>query len=466
VGHIQRRAATFALTLITATAGLVATDAPANAAGTDIGRVGGGVTCLGVMSLLQRTDPAGATFGTDTPARITSWSTSSSTAYGVQSGTRALQVWRTEGGNMWRLVWESAPQSTNFDGVRSYDVADPFAMQPGDRLGIGQTADYNSECASSGYGGAAFNAYFAPTDVGSEYPFGYDYSGYVINAAAHLDPADSTAPVITPHVSPAVPDGANGWYTSSPTVSFDVTDADSAVTDRSTGCDGGTVIADSPVDGTTFTCIATSAGGSDTKTVTIKRDATAPAASFDDTAAGPADGATYTWGTTPDAPTCTATDALSGPEGCTVTGYSAAVGTHTLTATAKDLAGNTSTATRSYTVAPWRTAGFTKPIDMNGVLNTAKNGSTVPVKFQVYAGDIRVIDPAKVAFSAAKVTCSTGTAEDAVEVTATGATSLRYDSTAGQFVYNWATPKTAGACYALTMTTADGTPTKALFKLK
>jgi len=35
-----------------------------------------------------------------------------------------------------------------------------------------------------------------------------------------------------------------------------------------------------------------------------------------------------------------------------------------------------------------------------------------------------------------------------------------------QFIYNWATPQTAGVCYALTMTTADGTPTKALFKLK
>jgi hypothetical protein len=139
-------------------------------------------------------------------------------------------------------------------------------------------------------------------DVGSEYPFYGGYNGYVINAAAHLDPADSSAPVITPHVSPAGPDGANGWYTSSPTVSFDVTDADSAVTDRSTGCDGGTVTADSTADGTTVTCTAISAGGTDTKTVTIKRDATAPAATFDDTAAGVADGATYTWGSTPDAP--------------------------------------------------------------------------------------------------------------------------------------------------------------------
>lgn len=99
---------------------------------------------------------------------------------------------------------------------------------------------------------------------------------------------------------------------------------------------------------------------------------------------------------------------------------------------------------------------------MAGVFNTVKNGSTVPVKFAGCAGDTKVTDTSKVAFSAAKVTCATG----AVEVAATGATSLRYDSTAGQFVYNWATPQTAGACYALTMTTADGTATKALFKLK
>lgn len=136
---------------------------------------------------------------------------------------------------------------------------------------------------------------------------------------------------------------------------------------------------------------------------------------------------------------------------------------HTLvaTATATDKAGNTASSTRTYTVDPWRTDGFAKPIDMGGVFNTVKNGSTVPVKFAVYAGDTKVTDTSKVAFSAAKVTCATGAVEDAVEVTA-GATSLRYDSTAGQFIYNWATPQTAGACYALTMTTADGTATKAL----
>jgi hypothetical protein len=208
------------------------------------------------------------------------------------------------------------------------------------------------------------------------------------------------------------------------------------------------------------------AGNTASATITdIRVDKTAPTATVT-TAGGMADGATYTWGSTPAAPSCTSTDATSGPDGCTVTGYSAAVGTHTLTATAKDKAGNTDTGTLMYTVAPWRTSGFYQPVDMNGVLNTVKNGATVPVKFQVYAGDTQVTDTSKVALSASKVTCATGAAEDAVEVTSTGATALRYDASAGQFAYNWATPKTAGVCYALTMTTADGTATKALFKLK
>jgi hypothetical protein len=273
---------------------------------------------------------------------------------------------------------------------------------------------------------------------------------------------DSTAPVITAHVSPAAPDGANGWYTSSPSVSFDVTDPDSAVTDRSAGCDGGTVSSDT--DGVTYECTATSAGGSDTRRVTIQRDATAPTATFD--SPSPADGVHYAWGSVAAAPTCTATDAVSGPDGCAVTGYSTDTGTHTLVATATDKAGNTGSAGRTYTVDAWRTTGFTAPIDMGGVFNTVKNGSTVPAKFTVYAGDAKVTDTSKVALSAARVTCDAGATEDALGLTATGATSLRYDATAGQFVYNWATPKTAGACYALTMTAADGTTARALFKLK
>lgn len=118
------------------------------------------------------------------------------------------------------------------------------------------------------------------------------------------------------------------------------------------------------------------------------------------------------------------------------------------------------------TAALGQTKGFYQPVDMGGVYNTVKGGATVPVKFTLYAGTTQVTDPAKVAFSATKASCSTGAATDAVETTTTGATSLRYDTTAGQFVYSWQTPKTAGSCYQLTMTSADGSTTNALFQLK
>jgi len=90
-----------------------------------------------------------------------------------------------------------------------------------------------------------------------------------------LDPTrqtlDNTPPVITPVVSGTL---SNGWYTSNVAVSWTVTDGQSPVTSTS-GCGASSVTSDTQ--GITFTCSATSAGGSDSKSVTIKRDASAPA---------------------------------------------------------------------------------------------------------------------------------------------------------------------------------------------
>jgi probable HAF family extracellular repeat protein len=76
---------------------------------------------------------------------------------------------------------------------------------------------------------------------------------------------DTTPPVITSVVTGAL--GADGWYTGNVSVAWTVTDAESAIT--SAPCPASTVTADTA--GTTFTCTATSGGGTATQSVTIKR---------------------------------------------------------------------------------------------------------------------------------------------------------------------------------------------------
>lgn len=178
------------------------------------------------------------------------------------------------------------------------------------------------------------------------------------------------------------------------------------------------------------------------------------------------DGDAFYYGFVPGEPTCTAWDDVDGEVECTVTGYGTTVGEHTLTATASDSSGNTATETRTYTVLAWTLSGFYRPVEMNA-LNTAKGGSTVPLKFEVFAGETELTDVAVVqSFKAQVVTCDSGTPEDPVEITTTGGTSLRYDPVAGQFIQNWQTPKQAGKCYLVTMTTQDGSSIAANFKLK
>ena len=84
-------------------------------------------------------------------------------------------------------------------------------------------------------------------------------------------PADTTPPVIAPTVTGT--QGNNGWYKSDVTVSWTVTDPESAVNLKN-GCEPKSITTDTL--GITFTCSATSNGGTDEKLVTIKRDATLP----------------------------------------------------------------------------------------------------------------------------------------------------------------------------------------------
>jgi hypothetical protein len=113
--------------------------------------------------------------------------------------------------------------------------------------------------------------------------------------------------------------------------------------------------------------------------------------------------------------------------------------------------------------------GFHQPIEpVAGALNTVKGGSTVPLKFNVYAaGHVEITDPAGIrnlAFHVSRVVCETGGHEDDVPVQTSGGTQLRYGD--GHFTQNWKTPSnTPGACY-LAKVTGDGLLLSARFKVK
>ncbi len=270
---------------------------------------------------------------------------------------------------------------------------------------------------------------------------------------------DKTAPVIT--FSSRLP-AANGfgWNNTDVTVTWSCTDDRSGVVDATVSQ---TVSTEGTNQSSTGTCQDKAENSASDTQTGISIDKVSPDHIVWN--GGPADLGAYDVGAVPAAPTCSASDSLSGFDSCIVTGWSDAMGSHTMTATAYDKAGNTAMATRTYTVH-WTIYGFYQPVDMGGVWNTVKNGSTVPLKWEMFAGTTEITDPSTVTMSAKLVECASGT-EDAVEALSStgGTTSPRYDTTAGQFIYNWQTPKKPGTCYAVTMS-AGFTQITAKFKLK
>ncbi|MFL6002516.1 MAG: PxKF domain-containing protein, partial [Nocardioides sp.] len=288
---------------------------------------------------------------------------------------------------------------------------------------------------------------------------------------------DKEAPTVGNAVLVTGTMGDNDWYKSDVTVSFTATDNVSGVVgDRTrnvTSSQQGTgIVLESPA----FSDVAGNTRAAGSRSFTVKVDSLAPSVSL---LSGPTAGSSYFFGSVPAAPTCGANDATpgsgladadgaaTGQQDCVVKGYGTSVGPHTVTATATDNAGNTTTVSRTYTVGAWTTKGFYSPVDMGGVYNTVKGGSTVPLKFELFAGATELTDVAAVdTFTTSKITCGTDVVTDTVEITSTGGTSLRYDATGGQFIQNWKTPATVGACYKTTMTAADGSKISALFKIK
>jgi hypothetical protein len=346
---------------------------------------------------------------------------------------------------------------------------------------------------------------------------------------------DATPPTIAYTVAGTL--GQNGWYTSDVTLSWSITEDESPSSLAQTGCVDQNITADQAA--TTYTCSATSTGGSAVPvSVTIKRDVLQPALNFtltpemtngwfsspvsvqyscfdaepgsgvascpsdvtvtgegthrvvgtvidgaghfsdgtvtfgiDMTApvvtvTGVTDGATYALGSVP-AAGCNTSDALSGVATNATLSVSGTFGSVTATCSgAADNAGNTNSASVTYTVA-WPFTGFFAPVDNQPTLNVANAGSAIPIKFSL-GGDRGLGIFASGSPSSRTIACPSAAAPDQIEQTVAASTSgLTYDSSTDLYNYVWKTTKSwAGTCRELLLTFVDGTTQKASFRFK
>ena len=165
-------------------------------------------------------------------------------------------------------------------------------------------------------------------------------------------------------------------------------------------------------------------------------------------------------------PAATANDNCPG----TTIGYSIAsgsvfpVGPTTVTATATDASGNTTSCSFTIKVL-YDFTGFFSPISNTPTLNSVNAGKAIPIKFSL-SGDkglniFAVGNPYTVSLNCN----SSDPGVDVIETVNAGGSSLSFGG--GQYIYTWKTENTwAGTCRQLVVTLNDGTVHVANFKFR
>ncbi len=256
-----------------------------------------------------------------------------------------------------------------------------FTATPASGSSTGATFAFTGDDATAGVAsyecsldGAAFVACASSRTV-EVAPGAHTFAVRAVDHAGHRDPSparhdwvvDITPPTVTPSVVGTL--GNDGWYVGDVEISWQVADADSGVT--STGCN--TVTLNTDTAGASFTCTATSTGGSSSRTVTVKRDATAPTVVAAATAAPNASG----WYNTAVTVGFTCADALSGVVTACNPQTMSAEGTSTSSALiVRDAAGNGATS-NAVTVRIDRVAPLLAPtVSPNPLLLNATTSAT------------------------------------------------------------------------------------------
>ncbi|QGN58529.1 PxKF domain-containing protein [Nostocoides sp. HKS02] len=343
----------------------------------------------------------------------------------------------------------SAPDSTYATGW--YAASVPVTLAATDS-GSGVDVTYYS------IDGGGANPYAAPFLVGKGVHtvtyWSRDRAGNVEDktASGHslTVKVDNLLPTITGTATPGP--NASGWNNQPVTVHFSCADAETSVA----GCTGDTTLS-SETAATTVTGTATDAAGNvATASVgPVKVDLTKP------TFAPYVGTTSFTLGQPMTAPTCggRAADVLSGLASCQLMSTAGSgvtnasgVGDFTYTFTAWDKAGNSATQVVTFHVG-YAWSGFLQPVTNTAhdltTASTFKAGSTVPMKFVLRdsTGAVRQSSATPVWLAPVDLgTTATGTGVSGTDSGTVGG-SYKQDSSSGQYIYTWQTPKAGTGHY-------------------
>lgn len=143
-----------------------------------------------------------------------------------------------------------------------------------------------------------------------------------------------------------------------------------------------------------------------------------------------------------------------------VTNYGGGTVSVTVDGTQTEVPAGTATAVRT-----WHFVGFTQPVDNLPVLNVAKAGSAIPLKWRlVDSANQPVTTLSSASISVRSLSCTTGTTLDQIEELAPGGSGLTNLGN-GYYQLNWKTPSAyAGSCKTLLLDLGEGITRNAAFK--
>ncbi len=186
---------------------------------------------------------------------------------------------------------------------------------------------------------------------------------------------------------------------------------------------------------------------------------------------GVTEGATYILGTGPTAG-CSTTDDGSGVAAEAALslsgGNSLGVGSFTATCSgAVDNAGNSASPVSGHYNVTFLFTGFSSPVDNPNVMNIAKAGQAIPLKWRITdANGNPISNLTSVTVTATSLSCTAGTTTDQIEEYATGRSDLQ-NLGDGYYQWNWKTPTSyASSCKTMKLDLGEGLFHTALFQFK